>query len=142
MKKHRYFIIILLAFALTAGSTTSWAQQAKRIQLEQLETMFSNIRTKTKWDVDGPLLWGYFFFDQNLNKLKQAASELQGSGYRVVGLEQVEGKHFFRLHVEKVEAHTPKSLYARNNELYLLAERLSIVSYDGMDVGPAPAASK
>ncbi|MES2510242.1 MAG: ribonuclease E inhibitor RraB [Pseudomonadota bacterium] len=104
--------------------------------------MFSNIRTKTKWDVDGPLLWGYFFFDQNQEKLKQAASELEGTGFRVVGLEQVEGKAFFRLHVEKVEVHTPASLHARNSEFYLLADRLSIASYDGMDVGPAPVSNK
>lgn len=142
MMNRRYLNRLLIAAALTAGPTATWAQQAKRISLGQLEAMFSNIRARTKWNVDGPLLWGYFFLDQNLEKLKQAASELQATDFRVVGLEPVEGKAFFRLHVEKVEAHTPASLHARNSEFYLLADRLSIASYDGMDVGPAPVSNK
>jgi hypothetical protein len=35
------------------------AQTARRIQLAQLEEMFVNMRARTKWNVDGPLLWGY-----------------------------------------------------------------------------------
>ena len=42
------------------------------------------------------------------------------------------------LHVERVETHSPESLFARNEELYGLADRLGLESYDGMDVGPAP----
>ena len=30
----------------------------------------------------------------------------------------------------------------RNQDLYALAERLGLASYDGMDVGPVPAPSK
>lgn len=97
MMNRRYLNRLLIAAALTAGPTATWAQQAKRISLGQLEAMFSNIRARTKWNVDGPLLWGYFFLDQNLEKLKQAASELQATDFRVVGLEPVEGKAFFPL---------------------------------------------
>jgi hypothetical protein len=104
--------------------------------------MFANMRTRTKWDVDGPLLWGYFFFDPSEVKLKQAADELANAGYHIVSLEAVPEKGTYRLHVEKVETHTPASLDARNNDFYELAGRYSIASYDGMDVGPASAVSK
>jgi hypothetical protein len=100
--------------------------------------MFSNMRAKAPWNVDGPLLWGYFFFDPSSSKLHRAASELQVAGYRIVSVQEVPGKGVFRLHVEKVEVHSPESLHTRNGEFYRLAEKHGIASYDGMDVGPAP----
>lgn len=96
--------------------------------------MFSAMRAKAPWDVDGPLLWGYFFLDASREKLEQAASELKGKDYRIVDIEP--GKRgLFKLHVEKVETHTPASLDACNQNFYALAERYGI-AYDGMDVGP------
>ena len=54
------------------------------IQLEQLEDMFSNIAEGAKWDMTGPMLWGYFFTDADRSKLESAASELVAQGYRFV----------------------------------------------------------
>ena len=42
----------------------------------------------------------------------------------------------FWLHIERVEAHSPKTLDARNDELYLFAHEFGLDSYDGMDIGP------
>ena len=133
---------LALALAIAATCMPATAQAPKRIQLAQLEAMFASMRTSTPWNVDGPLLWGYFFFDPSRAKLEQAANELQTAGYRVVGIEQFQQDQRLRLHVERVEAHTPASLHARNQELYSLAERFGIDLYDGMDVGPAPRQSK
>ena len=113
------------------------AQVQKRIEFSQLEGMFSNIRAKTKWNVDGPLLWGYFFFDPSAEKLKTLASELEAAGYTVVDLRKVTQRNSFLLHVERVETHSPTTLHTRNAEFYKLAEKYSVASYDGMDVGPA-----
>lgn len=104
--------------------------------------MFADMRAKTKWNIDGPLLWGYFFIDPSAEKLKQASANLEALGYRVVSLEKIANKQVFRLHVERVETHTPASLSARNDEFYALADNYSLASYDGMDVGPAPTAAK
>jgi hypothetical protein len=104
--------------------------------------MFTDMRAKTKWNVDGPLLWGYFFFDPSVEKLKQAAADLEAAGYRIVSIEKVAAKEVFRLHVERVEAHTPASLNARNTEFYSLAAKYSLASCDGMDVGPVLAVAK
>ena len=132
------FATLALILAFAAACMPATAQAPKRIQLAQLEAMFASMRTSTPWNVDGPLLWGYFFYDSSRAKLEQAANELQVTGYRVVGIEQFQNDRRLRLHVERVEAHTPASLNSRNQELYALAERFGLDLYDGMDVGPAP----
>jgi len=103
--------------------------------------MFARIRATTKWNIDGPMLWGYFFFDTDRQKLEQVASALRGSGFQVVSVEPTEGGRFM-LHVEQVEVHTPASLQARNAEFYAIARKYSVSSYDGMDVGPVPKATQ
>ena len=132
------FVALALVLAIVTTCVPASAQGPRRIQLELLEAMFASMRTSTPWNVDGPMLWGYFFFDPSRAKLVQAANELQSAGYRIVGIEQFQGDQRLRLHVERVEAHTPATLHARNQELYALAERLGLASYDGMDVGPVP----
>lgn len=117
------------------------AQTQRKIPRSQLDAMFSQMRAKTPWNVDGPLLWGYFFLDGSRVKLELAASELASKGYRVVGIEPA-GAGRYRLHVERIEVHSPASLDSRNQELYALADRLEIASYDGMDVGPVGPMTK
>ena len=110
------------------------------IELTALEEMFDSIRENTDWDIDGPMLWGYFFLDPSRSKLEQLASILQENGYNVVDIyvpEHEEGEaESHCLHVERVESHTARSLDDRNHEFYALAGRLGVALYDGMDVGP------
>lgn len=131
------FFLAALAVALAAGIPPASAQVAPKIPLEKLQTMFANMRAQTHWNVDGPLLWGYFFLDADRDKLAAAGDALVAKGYRLVDIAKVDGRSDYRLHVERVEAHTPESLYARDIELEALARRLHIRSYDGMDAGPA-----
>ena len=105
------------------------------IPFEQLQEMFGNIRRTTKWDVDGPMLWGYFFMHSAAEPLQMTSDFLEASGYRVVGLNE-NGPGLFVLHVERVETHSAETLFARNAELYKVADRFGLDSYDGMDVGP------
>jgi hypothetical protein len=107
------------------------------IELEALEDMFSKIRANTNWNVDGPMLWGYFFTDPSENKIRKAAAHLTSQGYRFVGTHLTGDGSTRFLHVERVEVHSPQTLFARNEQLYVLAELLGLDSYDGMDVGPA-----
>ena len=132
-------LALVLVFAAVSSAL---AQGPKRIQLAQVEAMFSEMRARAPWNVDGPLLWGYFFFDSDRGRLERAATELSAAGYKVVEIHQVPGKPSFRLHVERVEKHTPEMLDARNQEFYSFAARHSIASYDGMDVGPVLGSSK
>ena len=136
----KYLLKISLAALLLSATPqqAAMAQTSQRIPLYQLEAMFSDMRIKAPWNVDGPLLWGYFFFDPSEIKLQSAAKELLAAKYQVVTLVNIPGRRTFRLHVEKVEMHTPASLHARNSELYELAAKYKLASYDGMDVGPVP----
>ena len=109
------------------------------IELGMLEDMFSGMRAKTKWNVDGPMLWGYFFTDRSTEKLERAATYLTAQGYRLVGIHETDDRSTRVLHVERGEAHTPQTLFERNEALYKLASEFGLDSYDGMDVGPVPS---
>lgn len=143
MKSSSSNSFVTLAGALFIATTLAWtpvqAQEQRHIKREQIDLMFSSMRAKTPWNVDGPLIWGYFFFSPNRAKLEQVAAELKGKGYRIVSIEAPRGD--LRLHAERVEIHTPASLNGRNQELYALAERYA-VRYDGMDVGPVQVQEK
>jgi len=107
------------------------------ITLQNLQDMFSNMRRETKWNVDGDLLWGYFFTDRDPKKLEIASKHLVTNGYRFVSIYETDDKSTHFLHVECVERHTPESLHDRNRSFYRLADEFELESYDGMDVGPA-----
>lgn len=126
---------------LLAGVFPAQAQFAPKIPLAKLQAMFATMRAQGRVNVDGPLLWGYFFLDPDHAKLGALAAELRAKGYRVVGVARMNGRALYRLHVERVESLTAESLYARDIEFETLVRRFHILSYDGMDVGPAPGAA-
>jgi hypothetical protein len=104
--------------------------------LTQIEGMFHRMRTEAGWNPEGPMLWGYFFTDKAEKPLLPLAQHLEDSGYRIVQLYPTDDGSCFMLHVERIERHTPGSLYQRNSELEKMAMRFGVGSYDGMDVGP------
>jgi len=107
------------------------------------QEMFQGIRSKTSWNADGDLLWGYFFMDPQQEKLKPLAAALAAAGYRVASIGPSQDGRTHVLHVEKVETHTPQSLNERNIEFYRLAEKYGVATYDGMDIGPVgPSSAK
>jgi hypothetical protein len=117
------------------------AQQPK-ISRDQLEDMFANIQSETPWDINGNMLWGYFFTSSNDSELEKFGAELANAGYHLVEIHELESDDpqaapEWQLHVERVEPHTVDTLYARNMQLEALAGRYENVIYDGMDVGPA-----
>ena len=142
MNSRRSALLIAAGIASGIAPLLALAQSDARIPLTQLETMFSNMRAKTKWNLDAPLLWGFFFLDPNRAKLSKLANQLESEGYMLAGIEPILGSIMNRLHMEKIETHSPASLHARNTGLYELAAKYGVASYDGMDVGPAPAAPK
>jgi exonuclease I len=101
-----------------------------------VDNLFAEMKENAPFDVEGDLLWGYFFTDADKAKLRPLAEELAALGYREVALYRTDDRRMYFLHVERVERHTPESLDALNRRFEALAERHGIVSYDGMDVGP------
>ncbi len=118
--------------------------QPKTITLEMLQKMFQSISDKTDWDLTGDMLWGYFFTHHEPEALAKAKDILVAEGYRFVDIYQLDeaddkGNRPWWLHVEKEETHTPATLDARNDALYLFARVHGLDSYDGMDIGPIQA---
>ena len=110
------------------------------IELSKLEAMFENMQTESGWNLEEPLLWGYFFTDRSAEKLEALIPMFENQGFRFVDLfipELDEGEEeYFFFHIEKEEVHTPNSLHQQNLHFYSLAELHQLDSYDGMDVGP------
>lgn len=131
------FLLILIA-SLVLASMPVRAVGETTITRESLDEMFENLKAKTKWNLDGPLLWGYFFTDHDPKKFMRLKAHLEKLGYRYVGIlepEEGEANRTYFLHVERVEHHTPQSLHARNQQLSRLARQFGVEAYDGMDVG-------
>jgi hypothetical protein len=129
-------LILVAALALT--SVPVQAAGERTISRESLDEMFSTLKAKTKWDLNGPLLWGYFFTDHDPKNFIRLRAHLEKLGYRYVGIiepEAAEADKTYFLHVERVEHHTPQSLHARNQQLHRLAKQFGVENYDGMDVG-------
>ena len=85
-------------------------------------------------DTKKPLLYGYFFYDQDQSKLAELKDELLKDNYKLVRLEKAEDQEFV-LQVEKVEIHSRASLLERENQLEQLSKTFQVASYDGWDVG-------
>lgn len=146
-------IIAMLAarsLVLTAEPTTQPKEEhtvkpRSHIPREQLKQIFDGIRLQTKWNMDGEMLWGYFFVDREPERLKRLQQQLETTGYRFVDLHEVEKEGSktgdFMLHVERVETHDVDSLDTRNGELDALAAEYGVREYDGMDVGPVITAT-
>jgi|SRR5882672_315439 len=128
--------------ASMSGSSTLAHPTNTEISLETLQGMFHDMRDKNGWNVDAPLVWDYFFTSHDRKKLLAAVPLLERKGYRVIGIleptPQDDDQGLLFLQVEKIETHTPTSLYARNKELYRFADEHGLESYDGMDAGPVP----
>ncbi|ROP77102.1 regulator of ribonuclease activity B [Stenotrophomonas rhizophila] len=110
------------------------------MDITAINEMFTNIRENTDWDLNGPMLWGYFFVNTTPEPLHGLGEKLVELGYTLVevfepDLEEGEDPYHV-LHVERAEVHTEASLDARNHELQALAEANGVEDYDGMDVGP------
>jgi hypothetical protein len=93
---------------------------------------------KARFDIDDECRWSYFFTDTDRGKLIEAGRHLETIGYEVRGFldpSPDDEKQTIFLRFDKVETHTPESLFERNTSLYALADRFGLDSYDGMDVG-------
>ncbi len=107
------------------------------IPKSELIEMFEAIAEQTDWDMTGEMLWGYFFTDDDRKKLEVCSNRLTELGYQFVEISDGdESDDPLTLEVEKIEIHTPDTLFQRNQELAEVAEEIGLSSYDGMDVGP------
>ena len=144
----KFLILLCIVFLVSSADTKNLKEETltneipgKNITLIQIEQMFTNISKKPGWDMSKPMLWGYFFTHNEPKLLEKAKHVLVKKGYRFVDLfkgekEEISKADVWWLHIEKEEIHTAKTLDKKNDEFYILAHKLGLNSYDGMDVGP------
>lgn len=123
--------IIAVFFALLSITSCSTVQDNER--QTNINSIFDKMELQGV-DLKKPLLFGYYFYDQDQSKLEKLKAELLKDNYKLVRLEKAEDQEFI-LHVEKVEIHSRASLLERENQLDQLAKTFQVASYDGWDVG-------
>jgi len=110
-------------------------------QLDGIKEIFETAKIEDSWDLDGEMLYSYYFVDTDADKLEELGLELEEKGYEFLGIfelgeedsEEPTGEYL--LHIDKVEIHTPDSLAVRNVEFSKLAAEREIDSYDGWEFG-------
>jgi hypothetical protein len=132
MMKTRRLILVTILLVFSAVWISFAVQRRERRAIDA--AVFAEMR-KNPWDLNGDLLWGYFFTNQNKKALEFDAWVLRRFGYRTVDMHQDEKKGFWWLHVEKVERHTLDSMAGRNVRLAWFGSVFGGSDYDGWDVG-------
>lgn len=102
---------------------------------EMINSIFDRIEAQGV-DTKQKLLYGYFFFDNNMWELEKVKNTLVAQSYRFINIDKKETGEFL-LHVEKTEQHTRQSLQAREQSLRQMAAKYNVSSFDGFDVGNA-----
>ena len=110
-------------------------------QLEGIREIFATAKTEDNWNLEGEMLYSYYFVDESVEKLEKLGNHLQAEGYDFIDVfelgdeETDEPTGEYLLHIDKVEIHTPESLAQRNVEFQNLADEHELQTYDGWEFG-------
>lgn len=125
-------LLILLLTLLTSCESKS---QNNMIPKEEIVGFFDRMKSNGV-DTNTKMLYGYFFTNDEPKKLEKVAEELKKQGFEYVDIYPDETNQYW-LHMERIEIHNSESLFSLNKELYAIADKFSIETYDGFDVGNA-----
>lgn len=110
-------------------------------QIAGIEELFAEAKREDNWDLDGEMLYSYYFVDTDIDKLETFGNLLEEKGYEFMDIfelgdeETDESTGEYLLHIDKEETHTPQSLAERNVEFAKLAKEHSLLTYDGWEFG-------
>ena len=103
------------------------------VTLESIKETFKKMATDGV-NTQKELLWGYFFTNKTINQLEMVADKLKERGYQKIEIYQ-DKDGLYWLNLEKVDIHTPESLFLICKEFNQLALKSNLESFDGYDVG-------
>jgi regulator of RNase E activity RraB len=112
-------------------------------QLAGIREMFEEAKREDNWNLEEPMLYSFYFVDEDVDKLEKLGLELEKQGYDFVDIFELGDEETdkatgeYLLHIDKEEIHTPESLAQRNVEFEQLAKDNKIKTYDGWEFGEA-----
>ena len=112
----------------------------KETQLKEIKEIFADAAREEEWDVDGEMLYSFYFIDETIDKLEKLGLHLENEGYDFINIfelgdeESGEPTGEYLLHLDKTEKHTPETLVERIDEFLKLAEE-NEVEFDGWEFG-------
>ncbi len=95
--------------------------------------MFANMKANGV-NSNTVMLWGYFFTNDKSGPLKKVVAELEQKKFKFVEIYQ-DSSQIYWLHMERQEIHNSESLFELDKDLYAIADKYKLRSYDGFDVG-------
>lgn len=110
-------------------------------QIEGIKEIFEEAKREDGWNLDGEMLYSFYWVDESIDKLEKLGNHLDAQGYDFIDIfelgdeETGESTGEYLLHIDKIETLTPESLAQRNVEFQKLAEEYEISSYDGWEFG-------
>jgi hypothetical protein len=110
-------------------------------QIDGIEKIFANAVEEDNWNLDEPMLYSFYFVDENVDQLEKLGIYLDEEGYDFVDIfelgdeETNESTGEYLLHIDKIELHTPRSLAERNVKFAKLAQEYELKTYDGWEFG-------
>ena len=110
-------------------------------QIEGIKEIFADAKSEDNWNLDEPMLYSYYFVDEDPDKLESLGVALEETDYDFIGVYELGDEETekstgeYMLHIDKTEIHTPESLARRNVEFGKLAEDYKIKTYDGWEFG-------
>ena len=100
----------------------------KETQLKELKEIFADAAREEGWDVEGEMLYSYYFVDDSIEKLEKLGLKFEKDGYDFINIfelgdeETNEATGEYLLHLDKTEKQTPETLNGRLAEFQKLAE--------------------
>ncbi|MEO5645447.1 MAG: ribonuclease E inhibitor RraB [Bacteroidia bacterium] len=139
--KRLFLLGSIITLLISCNSAPQTSEPPKVIQEEyvigfdKIKEMFDEMKSSGV-NTDTEMLYGYFFNDKKREKLEKVGKELSKKGFQFVEIYS-DTTELFWLHLERIEIHNAESLYNLDKELYAIADKYEIESYDGFDVGNA-----
>ena len=112
----------------------------KETQLQEIKKIFADAAREEEWDVEGEMLYSYYFIDETMDKLEKLAQHFENENYDYINIYELgdeetnEPTGEYLLHIDKTEKHTPETLVERVDEFLKLAEEFE-VEFDGWEFG-------
>lgn len=112
----------------------------RETQLKEIREIYADAAREEGWDVEGELLYSYYFVDESFDKLEKLAQHFENENYDFINIYELgdeetnEPSGEFLLHIDKTEKQTPEALVERVDEFLKLAEEYE-VEFDGWEFG-------